>query len=325
MNNGEVPDHARDSYVSQRTEVEEIEIDGEVIRPVITYENDEIADNDLVHLIGAKKAVYAPEEMNPIIEGMLAGERDHLTMDKGILVLVPWGAILMISLFRGSAEFKRAIGAERCNFMDFFLVALTAIVLIFFGTINIMLLKRDFRAKKAYGYKFVRGDLKWNNETITAFASLALVGGIVAGLVGLSSEVLFTPFYIRFGAPPSVAGVTSQFLGIFASLGALTVYAANGYLLWGFGFWLGTFGAVATLIGSYSVGGIIGRYNKTSIPVLIIAFLVLASLIAEASTGTVRTVSKSKFYSQIRIHFMVLISYRSTQPRREYLGYSTLL
>lgn len=212
---------------------------------------------------------------------------------KGILVLVPWSAILLISLLRGSAEFKQAIGAERCNFMDFFLVALTAIILCFFSTINIMLLKRDYRARKAYGYKFVRGDLPWNNETITAFGSLAIVGGIVSGLVGLSSEVLFTPFYIRFGAPPSVAGVTSQFLGIFASLGGTTIYAANGFLLWGFGFWLGTFGAVATLVGSYSVGQIIGKYKKASIPVLIIAFLVLASLIAEASTGTVRTISKS--------------------------------
>lgn len=176
--------------------------------------------------------------------------------------------------------------------MDFFLFFLEVLILFFFSVINILLLQKDYQTKKAYGYKFVRGDIHWNTETLTAFGLLAFVWGIVAGVVGLSTEVLFAPFYIKFGTAPSVAGVTSQFLGIFATLGAIVVFGFNGYMLWGFGIWLGGFGAVATIIGSSTVGKLIGSTGKASVPILIIASLILASFIAEGATGIARTTSK---------------------------------
>ena len=296
---GETPAHVNDSFVSMKSNHEEI-IGGEVVRPTVTYENDEIDDMDLVHLIGARKAIYAPEEINPVLEGAFYGEQNHFTIDKAILVLVPFGSIAIISLFRGSTAFKSIIGVTRCNFMDFFLFFLECLILLFFSTVNIVLLKKDHQMKKAFGYKFVRGDLEWNDETITAFAILAFVGGLIGSIVGLSTEVLFTPFYIKFGAAPSVAGVTSQFLGIFATLGALIVFGFNGYLHFTFGLWLGAVGIVATAIGSSTVGKFIGATGKASVPILIIASLILASLIAEGAVGIVRAISK---YSSNYLYF----------------------
>lgn len=70
------------------------------------------------------------------------------------------------------------------------------------------------------------------------------------------------------------------------------VFGFNGYMLWGFGIWLGGFGAVATIIGSSTVGKLIGSTGKASVPILIIASLILASFIAEGATGIARTISK---------------------------------
>lgn len=235
---GDAPQHINDSFISVRSN-DPVDDKGEIIRPVISYETIGLPDLDLVHLIGARKSLYSPEEINPVLEKIFYGEQNHFTLDKAILILVPFSSILIISLFRGSTEFKSVIGVERCNFMDFFLFGLEVLILLFFSFINILLLKKDYQTRRAYGYKFVRGDINWNNETILSFALLAFVVGIVTGVVGLSTEVLFIPFYIQFGVAPSVAGVTSQFLGIFAALGAITVYGVNGYMLWGFGIWLG--------------------------------------------------------------------------------------
>lgn len=246
---GDTPDHIRDSFVSQKTEVEQLEIDGSLQDAVITYDSKEIQNGDLYHLIGATRAIYTEEELNPILRGILHGDRNHITLDKGILVLVPWVSIVLTGLLRGSSGLREHIGVESCNFMDFFLLVLTAMILIFFAVVGILLLMRDYTYRKKFGYKFVRGDLQWNNQTIVAFASLAFIGGFIGGLVGLSTEVLFTPFYIRFGAAPSVARATSQFLGIFLSIIAMSVFAFDGYVFWGHAVWLGGFAIIATLVG----------------------------------------------------------------------------
>eukprot|EP00343_Euplotes_focardii_P007789 CAMPEP_0205820510 /NCGR_PEP_ID=MMETSP0206-20130828/3155_1 /ASSEMBLY_ACC=CAM_ASM_000279 /TAXON_ID=36767 /ORGANISM="Euplotes focardii, Strain TN1" /LENGTH=429 /DNA_ID=CAMNT_0053115301 /DNA_START=346 /DNA_END=1635 /DNA_ORIENTATION=- len=292
MVEGDAPQHVNDSFVSVQSNHDEI-IGGEVVRPEVTYEDKDIKDIDLVHLIGARKAIYAPEEINPVLEGIFFGDQNHFTIDKFILVLVPFSSIAIISLFRGSTSFKSVIGVTRCNFMDFFLFGLECLILLFFSVINIVLLKKDHQTRRAFGYKFVRGDIDWNNETITAFAVLGFVVGLIGSMVGLSTEVLLTPFYIKFGTPPGVAGVTSQFLGIFATLGGLIVFSFNGYMHFPMGIWLGAFGAVATAIGSTTVGAFIGSTGKASVPILIIASLILASLIAEGATGIIRTIDNN--------------------------------
>mmetsp|Transcript_18032 Transcript_18032/g.15958 ORF Transcript_18032/g.15958 Transcript_18032/m.15958 type:complete len:181 (+) Transcript_18032:1038-1580(+) len=163
-------------------------------------------------------------------------------------------------------------------------------ILTFFSIVNIVLLRRDYKIRQMSGYKFVQGDIKWNRSNIFIFGLLAIIGGFVTAAVGLSTEVLFTPFYIRMGVIPSVAGTTSQFLGIWATLSASAVFIVNGYMHIEFGFWLGFFSILATIYGSEAVGRFIGNSNRFSNAMWIIAFLVFVSLMAEGTVGITRII-----------------------------------
>mmetsp|Transcript_2097 Transcript_2097/g.2372 ORF Transcript_2097/g.2372 Transcript_2097/m.2372 type:complete len:111 (-) Transcript_2097:34-366(-) len=92
------------------------------------------------------------------------------------------------------------------------------------------------------------------------------------------------------GAIPSVAGVTSQFLGIWATLSASIVFSFLGYMHFGYGLWLGFFAIVATVFGSEAIGGYIGRSSRFSNAMWIIAFLVFISLLAESAVSIQRTI-----------------------------------
>mmetsp|Transcript_16762 Transcript_16762/g.18642 ORF Transcript_16762/g.18642 Transcript_16762/m.18642 type:complete len:111 (+) Transcript_16762:1303-1635(+) len=92
------------------------------------------------------------------------------------------------------------------------------------------------------------------------------------------------------GAIPSVAGVTSQFLGIWATLSGSIMFMILGYMHYGFGFWLGFFAILGTVFGSEAVGGFIGKTGRFSNAMWIIALLVFVSMLAEGSVGIQRAI-----------------------------------
>mmetsp|Transcript_16762 Transcript_16762/g.18640 ORF Transcript_16762/g.18640 Transcript_16762/m.18640 type:complete len:178 (+) Transcript_16762:439-972(+) len=53
---------------------------------LITISSKEIAPIDILDTLGAKIAVYTDDEINPTLESIFAGESNHLTIDKAILV-----------------------------------------------------------------------------------------------------------------------------------------------------------------------------------------------------------------------------------------------
>lgn len=131
---------------------------------------------------------------------------------------------------------------------------------------------------------------------MVAFGILAFIGGLVTGAVGLSTEVLLTPFYnIKMGTMPSVAGVTSQFLGIWATLSGSILFMIMGYMHYEFGFfifWLGLFRIIGTIFGSEAVGEYVGNRGRLSTVMWIIAFLVFISLLFEGNVGIQRVIGE---------------------------------
>ncbi|CAI2364393.1 unnamed protein product [Moneuplotes crassus] len=247
---------------------------------------------DPLKTFGAQKAEYTSEEISPTLEKIFYGERHHFTIDKIILVGVPNLLVTIIRIFRGSSTFQNLIGLSKCSAVDWVFFCLELSTLVAFSFINIILLRKSYQEKKQSGYKFVKGDVEWNDRSVAAFGGLAGVGGFVAQTVGLSTEVLFTPSYIRMGVMPPVAGVTSQFLGMWATMTGSILFAIMGYMHFEIGLWLGLFSTIGTIFGSEAIGGYVGRKGRLSIALGIISFLVIASIVAEGSAGIVKAINK---------------------------------
>jgi len=114
----------------------------------------------------------------------------------------------------------------------------------------------------------------------------------LTGAAGLSTEVLFTPVYIKMGVIPSVAGVTSQFLSIFAAFSATIKFSILGYMHYTFGLWLGFIGILGTIFGSELVTEFISRSKRFSTMLWIISFMVFMSFTAEATVGMQEAIGK---------------------------------
>lgn len=254
--------------------------------------NETIQPIDVLEALGAEIADYPENEINPTLEKIFYGEQNHFTIDKGLLVAFPVTVLTLIALFRGSLATGSIIGVVRCSAVDWVLFSLEAAIMFTFAVICLVLLKKNHTLKRQAGYKFVKGDIEWDEAHMIAFALLALVGGFITGAAGLSTEVLFTPFYIKMGVMPSVAGVTSQYLGMWATLQGTILYGIMGYMHWEFGFWMGFFAIIGTVFGSEAVGAYIGRRGKLSMCLWIITFLVFVSLLAEGATAINRAIGK---------------------------------
>ena len=112
------------------------------------------------------------------------------------------------------------------------------------------------------------------------------------------------------GTIPSVAGVTSQFLGIWATLSASIMFMVMGYMHYTFGLWMGLFAIFGTVFGSEAVGDFIGKTNRFSTALWIIAFLAFVSLLAEGTVGIQRAIGKNLlgFYLFLIRKYLVFIN-----------------
>ncbi len=292
--NASIASSGRDSIAQKINDVEEIRLTTK--EGVVGVEDEDIPPLDLLEAIGCQKADYNEDEINPTLEKIFYGEQNHLTIDKGLLVAFPVLFLTLIALFRGSLTLKSLIGVERCNVVDFVLFGLEVVTMLIFAVICLVLLKKNHSTRRQCGYKFVRGDIEWGEGHMVAFALLAFIGGFITGAAGLSTEVLFTPFYIKMGVMPSVAGVTSQYLGMWATLSGSILYSIMGYMHFEFGFWLGFFAILGTVFGSEMIGAYIGRKGRLSMCMWIITFLVFVSLLAEGATAISRAIGKKKSF-----------------------------
>jgi len=67
-----------------------------------------------------------------------------------------------------------------------------------------------------YGYKVLQED-GWHLKNIMVYQSVALLTGLLAGLVGIGGGLILSPFFVIYGVEPSVAVATSSTCVIFTS------------------------------------------------------------------------------------------------------------
>ena len=255
-----------------------------------------IQDEDKEELLGERKSTYHPDELNATLKKHLKLEKTHFRPRTIVVVLVPFFSILLIGLFRGSKTMDSILGINRCDTYDYILFAIQSLILIILAVVNIILLKKEYNEKINCEYQFVKGDVVWNSRSIIKFSIFAIIAGFISGAVGLSGGILFTPLFLDFGIPPTVASGTSMYMAMFATLSSAILFMFNGYIIYQFAFWLAAFAIVGTAAGITIVGNAIKKSGKTGMLVWLLAFVILASCIAEGIVGLVKTIGEENFF-----------------------------
>uniref|UniRef100_A0A7S3NXP4 Sulfite exporter TauE/SafE family protein n=1 Tax=Euplotes crassus TaxID=5936 RepID=A0A7S3NXP4_EUPCR len=255
-----------------------------------------IENEDKELLIGERRSTYKLDELNSKLKMYLKLEKSHFRIRTILVVLLPFLTITIFALLRGTKTFDSIAGPRfgRCTVSDYIFLAAEIIILFILSGVNIMLLKREYQDKLSCGYQFVKGDIVWDSKSIVRFVLFAIIAGFISGAVGLSGGILFTPLFLDFGVPPTVASGTSMFMAMFATLSSTIMFMFNGYIIYDFAFWLAFFSVVGTAAGITIIGGAVKKSGKTQILVWLLAFVILASCIADGVVGLLETIDTPK-------------------------------
>ena len=157
--------------------------------------------------------------------------------------------------------------------------------LLVLAAINIKNLRRDYRIKENNNYQFVKGDVAWNSQNIEKFILLGLVGGVVSGLVGLGGGAIYTPLLMEFGIAPSIAGGTSMYMSVFATLSASILFMFQGFLIYEWALTLSISSVIGTVFGITIIGNLVKSSGRSSYLILLLAFVLSVSAFVIGTKG----------------------------------------
>lgn len=123
---------------------------------------------------------------------------------------------------------------------------------------------------------------------------IGLVGGWVAGALGLGGGSIYNPALLAMGIPPKVSSSTGLYLVTFSTIAASVVNYMNDNLDLGYGFWIGFWSIVGMLIGQIYTASYIKRTGRQSIIVWVLALFFVASVIMLPIFGGVSLLKQAK-------------------------------
>ena len=210
---------------------------------------------------------------------MLEKEKTHYQWVKHGICLSVLVANLLVTLFRGSKSSKSIIGIQTCSGLSWFFFALFIVFCAVITFVSIKIVNREQRLKIKVGKGMVESDLRFEGKMIVSLVVFAIIGGLVSGALGLGGGAIFNPLLLSMGVPPSVASATGMYMITFSTAGSTINYIIYHSLNIDYGFWIGFWNALSSLIGLVIVNKVIKKFERQSILVFILTLVMIISTI----------------------------------------------
>ena len=256
-----------------------------VARDELEEEEDASAGQTLLDKEEQASTKGALEMENPTQEDLDALELDEILeaergtpYDKVVLLLVMFAVLITLNFLKGGGEsFPSPIGIE-CGGFEYWFVTF----LIFAWVLAIALYMRSdlvsmWRKKRRLRYKYVEGDVEWNERNTLIYPFLCIFAGFCAGMFGVGGGIVKGPLMLEMGVHPMVASGTVAIMIFMTSISATTSYMAFGILTYDYAWFLFFFGLVATAVGQLGVGYLVKKYKRMSLISLSIGAVIALS------------------------------------------------
>lgn len=217
------------------------------------------------------------EKENTELRDLLTLERDT-PRDKVMLMIIMFVVIVFINLIKGGGKsFPSPIGIV-CGSFTYW--SMTGLIILWVLAISLYArqeLVKKYHLKKRLRYKYIKGDVEWNERNTIIYPCLCIFAGFCAGMFGVGGGVVKGPLMLEMGVHPMVAAATVAVMIFFTSIAATTSYIAFGTLKFDYGYYLFCFGLVATAVGQIGVGHLVKKYKRNSLISLSIGAVVALS------------------------------------------------
>lgn len=199
-------------------------------------------------------------------------------LDKVLILSVMVAVVVGLNMLKGGGGMS-PIGIE-CGSTSYW--ALTAVILLWITVISLWMrsgLIEKWKLKRRINYKFIPGDIEWNEWNTIIYPSLCFFAGFFAGMFGVGGGIVKGPLMLQMGVHPLVAAGTTAVMIMFTSVAATTMFIAFGTLTWDYALFLFVVGLITTTIGQYGVGYLVDKYKRYSYISMSIGAVVLISTI----------------------------------------------
>jgi len=198
--------------------------------------------------------------LNEILEAERSTPMFEVKLMSGMI-----GAVIAMNLIKGGGhKFPSPIGIV-CGSNTYWMA--TAATFIMIIAISIWMRERlmaKWRLKAEVGYKYIKGDVEWNERNTIKFPCLCFFAGFFAGMFGIGGGIVKGPLMLQMGIHPMVASGTVAVMIMFTSLAATTMFMAFGTLTYDYGIFLFVIGLICTSVGQYGVGYLVDKYKRYS-------------------------------------------------------------
>jgi len=145
--------------------------------------------------------------------------------------------------------------------------------------LSIKIVNKEQRLKEKVGKVLIDSDLRFKGKTIVTLVVFSTLGGWVSGALGLGGGAIFNPLLLSMGVPPTVASSTGMYLILFSTTSSSVAYIIFQTLNIPYGFWIGFWCSLSSIIGLYILNKVVKKFNRQSIIVFVFTFVMTISAI----------------------------------------------
>mmetsp|Transcript_3212 Transcript_3212/g.4700 ORF Transcript_3212/g.4700 Transcript_3212/m.4700 type:complete len:425 (+) Transcript_3212:1007-2281(+) len=193
------------------------------------------------------------------------------------MLVIMFIVVLIINVLKGGGAFRSPLGI-RCGSTSFWAANLLNFLWIFAVSLyaRSYLIKR-YHLKARLQYKYVEGDIQWDDRATIVYPIICCLAGFFAGMFGVGGGIVKGPLMLAMGVHPAVSSASSACMILFTSFTATTSFVVFGLLVPDYAFVCVIVGFLATLVGQIGLGILMKKYQRNSYIAFSIGGVVLLS------------------------------------------------
>lgn len=187
--------------------------------------------------------------------------------------------VVFVNLLKGGGSFQSPIGIDCGSFGYWFLtlLAIGFVLAVSFWTRGELIKK--WMLKTRLNYRYVKGDVEWNQKNTIIYPSICFFAGFSAGLFGIGGGIVKGPLMLYMGVNPLVASATVAVMIMFTSVAGTAMFITFGTLKWDYAIFFFIIGLVTTAVGQFGVSYLVNKYRRVSLVSLSIGAVVAISTV----------------------------------------------
>jgi uncharacterized membrane protein YfcA len=218
------------------------------------------------------------------LTAILEKEKSPLPLKNFLIIVGIWVIVVLFTLMKGGSV-PSIVGIKECSHEYFGLITLFVFTLGLIFMYNLHQAVKSTEQKDAVGYNWDEYDIKWTKKNAFTVGVLSIMIGFVAGLIGIAGGLMLIPMMLSYGVGPEQAAATSSFTVVFTASIAILHYISSGLLNFQYAVAVFSVSFCGAYTGITLVKKIIEKYQRPSIIVFILAFLMAVVVTLVPSYG----------------------------------------